>query len=200
MSSLSGKTSFSTGKSVVWSWFQPKLQSGRTRNISAPRFWYNELKRFLLNSGFRNSLADASLFFFYDQGVTTYLLVYVDDIIITGSFPSTVRDFIDLISKRFALKDLGDLSYFLGIEVTCSSSGVVLSQRKYILDLLHRTRMAGAKPTATPMWSTSPLTLEDGTPLSDSSEYITVVGGLQYLSLTRPYITFSVSKLSQFMH
>lgn len=165
----------------------------------APRSWYNELKWFLLDSGFHNSLADASLFF-HNQGVTMYLLVYVDDIIITRSSPTAVRDFIDLISKRFALKDLGDLSYFLGIEVTRSSSGVVLSQRKYFSDLLHLTRMAGAKPTATPLCSTLPLTLEDGTPLYDNSEYKTVVGGLKYMSLTRPDISFAVSKLSQFMH
>lgn len=128
----------------------------------APRSWYNELKRFLLQSEFRNSLADASLFFFKDKSVIKYLLVYVDDIIIMGSSITAVKSLIDLLAKRFALKDLGDLSYFLGIEVMRSTVGVVLSQRKYISDLLHCTRMTGAKPTATPMCYTLSLTLNDG--------------------------------------
>jgi len=78
--------------------------------------------------------------------------------------------------------------------------GILLSQRRYILDLLTRTKMSGAKPVQTPLPTSPPISLHSGTILSDPSQYRTVVGSLQYLSLTRPDISFTVNKLSQFMH
>ena len=166
----------------------------------APRAWYNELRTFLLESGFKNSLADASLFIFNNGGILLYMLVYVDDIIITGNSQQHITRFIASLSHRFSLKDLGDLTYFLGIECTRTASGLHLTQERYIADLLHRTNMKNAKSVATPLCSTSNLTLLTGTPLDDASEYRSVVGSLQYLSLTRPDISFSVNKMSQFMH
>ncbi|KAL0837105.1 hypothetical protein Bca101_088995 [Brassica carinata] len=166
----------------------------------APRAWYNELRTFLLQSGFKNSLADASLFIFNNGGILLYMLVYVDDIIITGNSQQHITRFIASLSHRFSLKDLGDLTYFLGIECTRTASGLYLTQERYIADLLHRTNMKNAKSVATPLCSTSNLTLLTGTPLDDASEYRSVVGSLQYLSLTRPDISFSVNKMYQFMH
>ena len=165
----------------------------------APRAWYHELRQFLLQSGFQNSVADASLFIFNTQGVVIYLLVYVDDIIITGNTNHAVQNFVKQLSKRFSLKDLGDLHYFLGVEVQYHAHGLFLNQRQYIVDLLRKTNMIDAKPANTPM-ATSPLTLLTGTILSDPAEYRTTVGSLQYLSLTRPDIAYTVNKLSQFMH
>ena len=166
----------------------------------APRAWYHELRSFLLHSGFTNSVADTSLFVFNHRGIILYLLVYVDDIIITGNNPQAVQTFIQQLSQRFSLKDLGPLTYFLGVEVISRSNGLFLNQRKYIADLLHRTHMAEAKSASTPFAITPVLTLQSGTPLSDPTEYRAIVGSLQYLSLTRPDITFAVNKLSQFMH
>lgn len=92
------------------------------------------------------------------------------------------------------------MSYFLGVEVLSHPSGLLLSQRRYIDDLLARTKMTDAKPVATPMPTTPSLTLLVSTTLSDPSEYRTVIGSLQYLSMTRPDIAYAVNKLSQFMH
>lgn len=86
------------------------------------------------------------------------------------------------------------------MEVTSHNNGLFLSQRKYIADLLNRTHMTEAKPAPTPLATSPTLTLQSGTPLSDPTEYRTIVGSLQYLSLTRPDITYTVNKLSQFMH
>lgn len=166
----------------------------------APRAWYNELRTFLLQSGFKNSVADASLFIYNNNGVLIYMLVYVDDLIITGNSPSHTTRFIDSLSQRFSLKDLDDLSFFLGIEVIRTKEGLHLNQSRYIADLLKRLNMSDCNSIKTPMCSNTTLTLSSGTPLSDPTEYRAVVGSLQYLSLTRPDISFPVNKLSQFMH
>ena len=92
------------------------------------------------------------------------------------------------------------MSYFLGVEVSTTSNGLLLSQRKYITDLLARTNMTGAKPVTTPLATEPTLTILSGTILTDPSEYRTVVGSLQYLCLTRLDIAYVVNKLSQFMH
>ncbi|RVW71213.1 Retrovirus-related Pol polyprotein from transposon RE2 [Vitis vinifera] len=166
----------------------------------APRAWYHELRQFLLQFGFINSIADTSLFIFNNRGTILYLLVYVDDIIITGNNVEAAQTFIQQLSQRFSLKDLGPLIYFLGVEVTSHTNGLFLNQRKYIADLLNRTHMTEAKSAPTPLATSPILTLQSGTPLSNPTEYRTVVGSLQYLSLTRPDIAYTVNKLSQFMH
>ncbi|XP_010531643.1 PREDICTED: uncharacterized protein LOC104807900 [Tarenaya hassleriana] len=166
----------------------------------APRAWYSELRHFLLQSGFQNSVADASLFILHMGPVQLFVLVYVDDLIITGSCSTHLEKFISDLAARFFLKDLGMLSYFLGVEASRSDTGILLTQRKYIGDILSRARMSEAKPVATPMAASSRLTVVSGSALSEPTEYRAIVGSLQYLSLTRPDISFAVNKLSQFMH
>ncbi|KAK0605807.1 hypothetical protein LWI29_030936 [Acer saccharum] len=166
----------------------------------APRAWYNELRTFLLSTGFVNSKSDTSLFTLHQSGHTLYLLVYVDDIIVTGSSDLKVRQFIATLAQRFSLKDLGPISYFLGVEATATSRGLFLSQQKYIRDLLTKTNMLDSNPVSTPLSATESLKLADGSSLTDATQYRQVVGSLQYLSLTRPDVSFAVNKLSQFMH
>ncbi|KAG7534176.1 Integrase catalytic core [Arabidopsis thaliana x Arabidopsis arenosa] len=166
----------------------------------APRAWYQELKNYLILLGFKNSLADTSVFIFIQGASIVYTLVYVDDIIVTGSTPSLVTSFISTLSRRFSLKDPTDLTYFLGIEATRTSKGLHLMQRKYIIDLLVKTNMLDAKPVSTPMAPLPKLTLSSGTPLDDAAQFRMVLGSLQYLAFTRPDIAFVVNRLSQFMH
>ncbi|KAI3701690.1 hypothetical protein L6452_26950 [Arctium lappa] len=165
----------------------------------ASRAWYNELKSFLFSTGFKPTISDPSLFVHTSTSSPIYILFYVDDIIITGPNPSKVSSFITSLATRFSLKDLGNLSYFHGVEVLPHSNGLFLSQAKYILDLLHRANMSDCKSASTPS-TTSPHPTTDGTPLANPTDYRSLVGGLQYLSLTRPDVAFSVNKLSQFMH
>lgn len=127
-------------------------------------------------------------------------MVYVDDIVVTGSNALLVTQIIDHLVTRFSIKDLGNLSYFLGIEAQRTSQGLHLMQRKYILDLLNKTKMLSAKPVTTPMSPHPRLTLHSGSLLPDPTEYRMVVGSLQYLGFTRPDIAYAVNKLSQFMH
>ncbi|KAK0591006.1 hypothetical protein LWI29_034346 [Acer saccharum] len=165
----------------------------------APRAWYHELRQFLITFGFKNSYADTSLFVLQTGGTLLYLLIYVDDIILTGNSTTQVEHFVNTLAQNFSLKDLGSLSYFLGVEVVPHKHGILLSQRRYIMDLLTCTKMTGAKSVQTPIPTSPPISLHSGTPLSDPTTYRTVVGSLQYLSLTRPDISYTVNKLSQFM-
>ena len=165
----------------------------------APCVWSTELRVFLLSLGFVNSTANASLFIHHKPGVKLYLLVYVDDIIVTGSSPAEVSTLIATLAARFSLKDLVCLNYFLGVEVILSTAGIFLSQRKYITDLLHKSGMADTKLASTPLSSTDKLLKDSGDLLPSPTEYRALIGSLQYLSLTRPDIAFSINKLTQFM-
>ncbi|KAM1717161.1 hypothetical protein ACFX11_025036 [Malus domestica] len=105
-----------------------------------------------------------------------FILVYVDDIIVTGPSPSACQQVITRLSSMFPIKDLGPLHYFLGIKVKRSSKGIYISQTKYILDLLKKAQMDGAKPCATPL-STSKL--DHSSPLLDSAaQYRSLVEAL----------------------
>ncbi|KAG8478469.1 hypothetical protein CXB51_028351 [Gossypium anomalum] len=167
----------------------------------APRAWFDKLKRFLVSIGFVVSKSDASLFIRITSDSILYVLVYVDDIIITGSVSSVIAKFVDQLNTAFALKDMGDLHYFLGIEVTRSSTGCLhLCQKKYIWDLLARSSLSNAKPVHTPMICSSRLSKSDGDLLSDPTEYRSLAGALQYVVLTRLDIAYAVNRICQFMH
>lgn len=138
---------------------------------------------------------------FRSKDVTIYyLLVYVDDIIVTSNSSPHLTHLFAALNKEFAMKDLGPLNYFLGVEVHQIQSGLLLSQSKYILDLLKRANMEGAKPCSTPISSGKSLSRADGSSLQDPTQYRQILGALQYLSFTRPDICYAVNKVCQLMH
>ena len=104
----------------------------------APRAWFHRLSTFLFSLGFSCSRADTSLFIFHRDATLLYLPVYVDDIILTGNNPSLISTFIARLNNEFATKDLGQLNYFLGLEVTYTDDGLFLTQAKYAHDILIR--------------------------------------------------------------
>lgn len=160
----------------------------------------SRVENFLCFVGFKNSVADTSVFTYIRPGCVLYCVVYVDDIIVTGSSNALVMEFITTLSNRFSLKEPTDITYFLGIKATPMAHGLHLMQRKYILDLLGRTNMLESKTVSTLMATTPKLSLQSGTCLADPGEYRTVIGSLQYLAFTRPDIAYAVNCLSQFMH
>jgi hypothetical protein len=128
------------------------------------------------------------------------MLVYVNDIILTGNNDKLLQSIIAQLQQEFPLKDLGSLHFFLGIHVFCTDQGLHLCQAKYIADLLHRTNMQNAKPSKSPSSSELKLSKFDGNPLPNPTEYRQVVCALQYCSLTIPEIAFSINQLCQHMH
>jgi histone deacetylase 1/2 len=168
----------------------------------APRAWHARLGTVLRAHGFVSSTADTSLFLLQRPEVTMYILVYVDDIILISSSVSTADRLVSALGVDFAVKDLGKLHYFLGIEVTHFDSGLTLSQHKYSMDLLRRAGMLQCKSATTPMSATDKLSALDGDLLSseDATEYRSIVGGLQYLTITRPDVSYAVNRVCQYLH
>ena len=150
--------------------------------------------------GFVGSKADFSLFVHTSNTNIIYILIYVDDIIITGSNNVVVKDIIQHLHKEFAITDLGSLSFFLGIEAIRDATGLYLTQRRYIDDLLTKSKMNGAKPCSTPMSTSVTLTTTDTATFDDPTLYRSIIGGLHYLSFTRPDIAFVVLRVRKFMH
>lgn len=166
----------------------------------APRAWYERLTAALLTYGFVASKCDPSLFLFDSKGTRLYVLVYVDDILITGTSTPLIRDLIQKLNCQFALKELGSLDYFLGIEVQKLQNGcMLLTQSKYVCDLLQRAHMFDSKGITSPMVSSCKLSKYGTDTVSDPHFYRSVVGALQYATLTRPDISFAVNKVCQFM-
>lgn len=167
----------------------------------APRAWYSRLSKKLQELGFTPSKADTSLFFYNKGKHTIFVLVYVDDIIVASSSTQATECLLKDLEKEFALKDLGDLHYFLGIEVKKTRDGLLLTQGRYTSEILQRANMSTCKPVNTPLSTSEKLSQTEGTALgpSDSTQYRSLVGALQYLTLTRPDISFSVNKVCQFL-
>jgi hypothetical protein len=142
----------------------------------APRAWYARLSTKLIALGFRASKADTSLFYFNKGSVTVFVPVYVDDIIVVSSTPEAISGLLLELKKDFSLKDLGDLHYFLGMEVTKVRDGIILSQDKYASDLLKKVNMSSCKPVSTPISTSEKLSAYVGTSLgpNDSTNYRSV--------------------------
>jgi histone deacetylase 1/2 len=168
----------------------------------APRAWYSRLSQRLLELGFVPSKGDTSLFFFKKGKLTIFVLVYVDDIIVGSSSQEATNALLKNLKRDFALKDLGDLHYFLGIEVKRPGGDLLLTQGRYTSEILERVNMLDCKPVATPSSPSEKLSLYDGHKLGsqDSTRYQSIVGALQYLTLTRPDNSFAVNKVCQFLH
>jgi len=128
------------------------------------------------------------------------LLIYVDDVIITSNALAEITVVKQFLRASILVKDLGELKYFLGIEIARSAKGIVLCQRKYALDVLTDNGFYGAKPISFPMDSTLKLIADDlSLLLSDLASYRRLVGRLLYLTITRPDLSYAVQALSQFM-
>jgi len=127
------------------------------------------------------------------------LLLYVDDIVLTASSDSLLRQIIGALQHEFAMTDMGPLHHFLGISVTRSTGGLFLSQRQYSQDILERAGMSECKPCSTPVDVHSKLSA-DGPPVTDPTQYRSLAGALQYLTFTRPDIAFAVQQVCLFMH
>ena len=167
----------------------------------SPRAWFERFTKVVKGYGFVQCQSDHTLFVkHFPEGKLAIIIVYVDDIILTGNHEEKIDLLKKLLTKEFEIKDLGNLKYFLGMEIARSKKGIAVSQRKYVLDLLNETGMLGCKPAETPMDSTVKLEESDGSPPVDKGRYQRLVGKLIYLSHTRPDIGFSVSMVSQFMN
>ena len=166
----------------------------------SPRAWFGRFRFTMKKYGYKQSDADHTLFLKKVGDKITVLIIYVDDMIVTGNDLTEMSKLKDYLSSEFDMKDLGRLKYFLGIEVNRSKQGIFVSQRKYVLDLLGETGMLGCEPIKSPIEKNHGLEeCPDQTPVN-KERYQRLVGRLIYLSHTRPDIAYAVSVVSRFMH
>jgi hypothetical protein len=166
----------------------------------APRAWYQRFTDYVTRLGFRLSVCDNSLFTYHHGTQVAYILLYVDDIIMVTSSSDLKSHFMSHLSAEFAMKDLGPLSYFLGIAVTRSSDGLFLSQQRYAHDILHRANMGDCNPVLTPVDTNGKLGTDSGPPVDDPTLYRSLAGALQYLTFTRPDLSYAVQQVCMHMH
>ncbi|GJR79301.1 ribonuclease H-like domain-containing protein [Tanacetum coccineum] len=129
----------------------------------------------------------------------SYLLIYVDDIIITASCPALLQQIIGSQNNEFDMTDLGALNYFLGISADRTPTGLFLSHKKYALQLIEHAHMVTCNPSRTPVDTESKLGPE-GAPVQDPTLYRSLAGGLQYLTFTRPDLSYAVQQICLYMH
>jgi hypothetical protein len=137
----------------------------------APRAWFTRLSNFLLELGFKGSLVDTSLFIYLHGSVQVHMLVYSDDITITGTHPIVISTFILKLQQEFPLKDLGPLNFFLGIQVIQTTSSLHLCHTNYILEILRKAHTVDSKPSKSPCVSGSKLSTYVGDPLTNPTTY-----------------------------
>ncbi|PRQ43410.1 putative RNA-directed DNA polymerase [Rosa chinensis] len=177
-----------------------RLKKSLYRLKQSPRAWFGRFRQSLKAFGYKQSNSYHTLILKRRRNKITALIIYVDDMIVTGDDQEEVKKLEAYLSYEFEMKDLGGLKYFLGIEVARSKEGIFLSQRKYVLDLLTETGMLACKPADTPMEQNHKLAEYPDQVPTNRERYQRLVGRLIYLPHTRPDIAYAVSAVSQFMH
>ncbi|XP_071712478.1 uncharacterized mitochondrial protein AtMg00810-like [Rutidosis leptorrhynchoides] len=150
--------------------------------------------------GFHHSRSDHFLFVYHHRNETAYLLLYVDDIILVTSSDRLRSTLMSLFAQEFAMKDLGSLSYFLGISVKRTENELFLSQETYAEDILTRAGMSTCKSVKTPVDTNGKLSSTNGPSYSNATEFCSLAGALQYLTFTRPDISYAVQQICLHMH
>ena len=167
----------------------------------SPRAWFGRFTQTMKTLGYKQYNGEHTLFFKRSsQVLLTLLIEYVDDIIITGNDSTEIQGLEEHLDQSFQVKRLGPLKYFLRIEFDRSSDRILMTQQKYILDLLEETKHTKCRISDTHIEVNHRLTLDDKDPEIEITSYQKLIGKLLYLSHTRPDICFTVNVLSQFMH
>jgi hypothetical protein len=164
-----------------------------------PRAWFAKFSTTVHQFGFSFSPHDTTLFLRRSDKGMILLLLFIDDMIITGDDHFGISDFKQFLHQQFEIKDLGHLIYFLGLEVSSDSTSYYLSQSKYASDLLSRASLTDTKVVSTPLEMNTRFTPLDGTSLSGATLYRQLIGSLVYLTMTRPDIAHAVHLVSQFL-
>jgi hypothetical protein len=165
----------------------------------APRAWFTRFATYVTRLGFKATRSDSSLFVLRRGSDVAYLLLYVDDMVITASSSSLLQRVVTDLHAEFAVKDMGDLHFFLGIDVQRTAAGFNLNQSRYAEAILQRAGMANCKPASTPIDNKGKLSA-DGPPVRDAKNYRSIAGALQYLTVMRPDLAFTVQQACLRMH
>ncbi|GJW81409.1 putative ribonuclease H-like domain-containing protein [Tanacetum coccineum] len=164
----------------------------------APRAWYETLSSFLLENGFRRGTIDKTLFIKKNKSDIMLVQVYVDDIIFGSTKKSMCTEFEEVMHKRFQMSSMGELTFFLGLQVKQQPDGIFISQDKYVADILKKFDFCSIKTATTPIESNKPLVKDEDGVEVDVHEYRSMIGSLMYLTASRPDIMFVVCACARF--
>ncbi|XP_020687437.1 uncharacterized protein LOC110103174 [Dendrobium catenatum] len=163
----------------------------------APRQWYTTFTTHLTTLGFQYSKADPSLLVYCRNNIQMFLLVYVDDILITGNNTKAISDLLHQLHLKFTMKHLGTANQFLGIHIKTLPDEYFLSQSTYALSLLQQINLDKCNSMCNPSFMKQPKQISPVNTLPDATTYRRITGALQYLTITRPDIAHAVNTLSQ---
>ncbi|GJR05197.1 putative ribonuclease H-like domain-containing protein [Tanacetum coccineum] len=164
----------------------------------APRAWYATLSTFLEKHGYRRGTIDKTLFIKKDKKDIILVQIYVDDIIFGSTKKSWSDEFEALMKGRFQMSAMGELTFFLGLQVKQSQEGIFISQDKYVAEILKKFDFVSVKSAVTPMETKAPLAQDEGGPDVDLHLYRSMIGCLMYLTASRPDIMYAVCACSRF--
>ncbi len=162
----------------------------------ALRAWSDKIGQYLVTNGFQTSNANFSLYVKKTDHGIIVIVIYVDDLIITRDSDAYIFDLKKLLKQKFEMKDLGELRYFLGIEVVQSPKGIWLLQRQYALNKLSKYGMMGCKPISIPLEQNVKLSANEGDLVEDTTMYRHIVGSLIYMTIIRPDLSYAVGMVS----
>nr|CAN63536.1 hypothetical protein VITISV_002860 [Vitis vinifera] len=165
-----------------------------------PRAWYNRIETYFLKEGFQKCPYEHTLFIKIEDGGKMHIVcLYVDDLIYTGNNTAMFESFKKSMMAEFEMSDLGMMHYFLGIEMMQYSTGILISQKKYVGEILDRFQMKDCNPVNTPSEFGMKLNKDNGGKKVDDTLYKQIVGSLMYLTITIPDIMHVVSVISRYM-
>jgi len=164
----------------------------------APRAWYERLSSFLLNQGFKRGNIDTTLFIKQSSSGNLITQIYVDDIIFGSPNSVLCEEFALSMKGEFEMSMMGELTFFLGLQIKQSPKGIFICQTKYTKELIKKFGMEDAKAIGTPMSPTTVLDEDSNGKLVDETMYRRMIGSLLYLTASRPDIMFSVCKCARF--
>ncbi|MCZ2221957.1 hypothetical protein NUW87_11410, partial [Corynebacterium pilbarense] len=164
----------------------------------APRAWYSRLDKFLQEKGFKKGIVDSNLYIKSEGDDLLVVLVYVDDIIFGCTNESSVQWFANSMQTEFEMSMIGELSFFLGLQITQRPEGIFISQGKYLREMLKSFQMEDSKPMGTPMVTGCKLSKDDDSPDVDQSSYRSMIGSLLYITASRPDIMYAVGMVGRY--
>ncbi|KAI3733711.1 hypothetical protein L6452_13164 [Arctium lappa] len=164
----------------------------------APRAWYDTLSSYLLENGFERGVIDKTLFIKRKKKDILLVQIYVDDIIFGSTRDNMCKEFEDLMHQRFKMSSMGELTFFLGLQVQQKSDGIFICQSKYVQDILTKFGFSDSKPASTPMETHKQITADLEGEDMDVHHYRSMIGSLMYLTASRPDIMFPVCVCARF--
>ncbi|GKE09742.1 putative ribonuclease H-like domain-containing protein, partial [Tanacetum coccineum] len=164
----------------------------------APRAWYETLSTYLLGNGFRKGTIDKTLFIKKEKSDILLVQVYVDDIIFGSTKKSLCDEFEGLMHKRFQMSSMGELTFFLGLQIQQNEGGIFISQDKYVAEILKKFDFAIVKTASTPIETNKALVKDEEAEAADVHLYRSMIGSLMYLTASGPDIMFAVCACARF--